>query len=100
MGNPTKDPHGDPIPDAKGKIISVEKILLSDLQVNENCICVGVKDTSSEFLKYLDRQKISLGAKMEIIAKETFDMSIKIKLEDKELVISNKIASNIFVKIT
>lgn len=100
LGNPTKDPHGDPIPDAMGKIISVEKILLSDLQVNENCICVGVKDTSSEFLKYLDRQKISLGAKMEIIAKETFDMSIKIKLEDKELVISNKIASNIFVKIT
>ena len=100
LGNPTKDPHGDPIPDAMGKIISVEKILLSDLQVNENCICVGVKDTSSEFLKYLDRQKISLGAKMEIIAKETFDMSLKIKLEDKELVISNKIASNIFVKIT
>lgn len=99
LGNPTEDPHGDPIPDANGKIISTEKQLLSELSENQNGICVGVKDTSSEFLKYLDKQEISLGSKIEIIGKEAFDLSLKIKLNHQELTISNKIASNIFVKV-
>lgn len=99
LGNPTEDPHGDPIPDANGQIINTEKHLLSELFENQSGICVGVKDTSSEFLKYLDKQEISLGSKIEILGKESFDLSLKIKLNGRELTISNKIASNIFVKV-
>jgi DtxR family Mn-dependent transcriptional regulator len=99
LGNPTEDPHGDPIPNAKGQIITIEKQLLSELSENQIGICVGVKDSSSEFLKYLDKQEISLGSKMEIISKESFDMSLMIKVDSKELTISNKIASNLFVKV-
>src|SRR6187551_1601443 len=61
LGNPTEDPHGDPIPDVNGKIIKVEKLLLSELKANQTGICVGVKDSSAEFLKYLDKNKIALG---------------------------------------
>ncbi|WP_348812229.1 metal-dependent transcriptional regulator [Flavobacterium maritimum] len=100
LGNPTEDPHGDPIPDANGQIIKVEKQLLSELTEKQTGICVGVKDTSSDFLKYLDKQGIALGSQIEIIGKETFDLSLKIKVDNKELTISNKIASNLFVKIT
>lgn len=99
LGNPTEDPHGDPIPDANGQIINTEKHLLSELFENQSGICVGVKDTSSEFLKYLDKQEISLGSKIEILGKESFDLSLIIKLNGTELTISNKIASNIFVKV-
>ena len=98
LGNPTEDPHGDPIPDAKGTIIKVEKLLLSELSEHQSGMCVGVKDTSSEFLRYLDKQCISLGSKIECISKEVFDASLKIKVEGRELTISNKIASNLFVK--
>ncbi len=97
---PTEDPHGDPIPNAEGKIIKIEKQLLSELAENQKGICVGVKDTSSEFLKYLDKQEISLGSKIEILGRESFDLSMKIKVDNKDLVISNKIASNLFVKVT
>ena len=99
LGNPTEDPHGDPIPDAQGTIIKKEKKLLSELEQNQIGICVGVKDSSSEFLKYLDKQEISLGSKIQIISKESFDMSLMIKVDSKELTISNKIASNLFVKV-
>jgi len=99
LGNPTEDPHGDPIPDAKGRIIAIEKQLLSELLSNQTGICVGVKDNSSDFLKYLDKQQIGLGTKIEVLAKETFDLSLKIKINNTELVISNKIASNLFVKM-
>ncbi|KIC01632.1 iron-dependent repressor [Flavobacterium sp. JRM] len=99
LGNPTEDPHGDPIPDAHGRIIKVEKQLLSELVEKQVGICVGVKDTSSEFLQYLDKQEIALGSKIECVSKESFDLSLKIKVNDKELTISNKIASNLFVKL-
>ena len=99
LGNPTEDPHGDPIPDAQGRIIAIEKQLLSELQAHQSGICVGVKDNSSEFLKYLDKQQIGLGTKIEILTKETFDLSLKIKVNDLEFAISNKIACNLFVKI-
>jgi DtxR family Mn-dependent transcriptional regulator len=98
LGNPTEDPHGDPIPDAQGKIANTDKQLLSELAENQIGICVGVKDSSAEFLKYLDKQAISLGSKFEIISKESFDLSIKIRVNGTELTISNKIASNLFVK--
>jgi DtxR family Mn-dependent transcriptional regulator len=100
LGNPTEDPHGDPIPDAQGRMAKTDKQLLSDLAVNQTAICVGVKDSSADFLKYLDKQEIALGSKIEIISKETFDLSTKIVVNDKELTISNKIASNLFVKVT
>jgi len=99
LGNPTEDPHGDPIPDAQGRIIAIEKQLLSELQAHQSGICVGVKDNSSEFLKYLDKQQIGLGTKIEILTKETFDLSLKIKVNKVEFTISNKIACNLFVKI-
>ncbi|TPD72049.1 metal-dependent transcriptional regulator [Flavobacterium microcysteis] len=99
LDNPTEDPHGDPIPDREGRIVKIEKQLLSELSENQFGICVGVKDTSSEFLKYLDKQEIALGSKIEFLSKESFDLSLRIKVNGKELTISNKIASNLFVKL-
>ncbi|RKS26488.1 DtxR family Mn-dependent transcriptional regulator [Flavobacterium endophyticum] len=99
LDNPTEDPHGDPIPDREGRIVKIEKQLLSELSENQVGVCVGVKDTSSEFLKYLDKQEIALGSKIEFLSRESFDLSLRIRVDKKELTISNKIASNLFVKL-
>ena len=95
---PSKDPHGDPIPDKNGNIIKVEKHLLSDLKINEIAVCVGVKDSSSEFLQYLDKQKIALGSKIKILEKEPFDNSMTIEINELKILISSKIANNLFVR--
>lgn len=99
LGNPKEDPHGDPIPDANGMIIKVDKKLLSEIEIGQKVICVGVKDTSSEFLQYLDKQKIALGSAIEIISKEDFDASLQLSVDQRELTVSNKIACNLFVKM-
>lgn len=98
LGFPTEDPHGDPIPNAKGEIKSMDKKLLSELKIGQKSICVGVKDSSSEFLKYLDKQQISLGSNLKILEKEHFDNSLTISIDGLEMSISHKIASNLFVK--
>ena len=99
LGNPTEDPHGDPIPDSNGRIVKIEKQLLSELTENQSGICVGVKDTSSEFLQYLDKQGIALGSAIKVLSIETFDQSLRIELGTSELTISPKIAGNLFVKL-
>jgi DtxR family transcriptional regulator, Mn-dependent transcriptional regulator len=95
---PDFDPHGDPIPNEKGEIKKINKLLLSEAKIDIEYQCVGVKDSSSYFLKYLDKQKIALGSKIIVNAIEEFDSSLIIILNDKTITISNKIAENIFIK--
>lgn len=99
LGFPAFDPHGDPIPNARGEILNVNKLLLSEAETNRDYLCVGVKNSSGEFLQYLDKQNISLGSTIRITSKEDFDSSLVIKVDDVPISISNKIAENLFIKI-
>lgn len=98
LGFPKQDPHGDPIPDKDGNYHQIEKRLLSSLKNNEAGICVGVKDSSSEFLQFLDKQEISLGQKITVLEKEPFDDSLHIEIGDRKFSISNKIANNLYIQ--
>ena len=98
LGFPKTDPHGDPIPDHEGRFDSVEKKLLSSLKENEVGVCVGVDDSSSDFLQYLDKNGISLGEKIEVLSIESFDGSLSTRVAGKVLSISNKIATNIYIQ--
>lgn len=98
LGNPTEDPHGDPIPDVHGKIAKTEKLLLSELSEKDTAICVGVKDSSADFLKFLDKQQIALGAKIKVLGRENFDASLHLEINETPLTVSSKIAGNLFVK--
>ncbi|MUP45215.1 metal-dependent transcriptional regulator [Gramella sp. BOM4] len=95
---PKRDPHGDPIPDANGNFNVSDRVLLSSLKLGEKGVCVGVKDSSSEFLQYLDKNSISLGKKIEVVEKEDFDKSMLIRMDDHKLSISNQIATNLYIK--
>ncbi|MGL2987167.1 metal-dependent transcriptional regulator [Flavobacterium sp. RSSA_27] len=98
LGNPTEDPHGDPIPDAQGRIAKTEKLLLSELAEKDTAICVGVKDSSADFLQYLNKQKIALGAVIKVLGRENFDASLHLIINDTPLTVSSKIAGNLYVK--
>lgn len=98
LGFPKEDPHGDPIPNANGEVFVREKELLSETQVSKKYMCVGVKDTSSVFLQYLDRQNISLGTSFIVTAIEMFDQSVSIEINGNPLTLSKVVAQNLFVK--
>jgi len=95
---PTHDPHGDPIPDKKGNITHHKNIMLSSLEIGENCTIIGVKDSSVAFLQFLDSLNINIGNKISVISKETFDNSMVIKYNNNQISISNQTSKNLFVK--
>ncbi len=98
LGFPTHDPHGDPIPDKNGNYSIIEKVLLSSLHKGEKGLCVGVKDSSTEFLKYLDKKGFVIGETIQVVEKEEYDDSFVVLLENNKVSISYKIANNLFVK--
>tara|TARA_B110000503_G_scaffold141732_1_gene236136 strand:- start:3067 stop:3723 length:657 start_codon:yes stop_codon:yes gene_type:complete len=94
---PTKDPHGDPIPNPAGFIKFTPKLKLSDLNIGETGKFVGVKDSSATFLKYLDKRQISLGSNIKVLHQEEFDQSLHVGLDESNLTISIKTASNLYI---
>lgn len=94
---PRLDPHGDSIPNQDGIIYESQKALLSEADLNKKYICVGVKDTSSHFLQFLNNKKITIGTIIEIIERENYDNTLIIKIENTTTTISNKIASNLYI---
>ncbi|WP_222982944.1 metal-dependent transcriptional regulator [Flagellimonas meishanensis] len=95
---PKYDPHGDPIPTKDGKFMERDKKLLSEMPISASGVCVGVKDSSVPFLKFLDKNKIALGNTIKVLEKEDFDQSLRIQMEGKDFRISHQIASNLYVK--
>lgn len=98
MGNPSFDPHGDPIPDEKGKIRKSNFIKLSEAKVKSQCIVMGVTDHSTTFLKYLEKHGLIIGAAIHIKLIEEFDNSVVLVCQKKEVNISPKAAECIIVE--
>ncbi|MCP4975834.1 MAG: metal-dependent transcriptional regulator [Maribacter sp.] len=98
LGFPEVDPHGDPIPSKNGEFKTSIKKLLKDLSIGTTGICVGVKDSSKTFLKFLDRKKIALGDEIKVLEREEFDGSLHIDIDGRDLHISKQIATNLYVK--
>lgn len=98
LGQPKYDPHGDPIPDKEGNFIRKNRTLLCNAPHNIPLHCVGVKESSAEFLRYLNKKNINIGTQITIIATE-FDGSAEICVDSDAFSISKQVAENIYVQI-
>jgi len=98
LEHPTRDPHGDPIPDAQGRFTESNKTLLSSIGPGEEGLCVGVKDSSADFLRFLDKNSISLGDRIKVLEKEEFDQSLLVAIGERQLLLSSRISGNLYVK--
>ena len=99
LGHPKFDPHGDPIPGKDGLLAEQNNSLLSELRIGQSGLCVGVKDTSTSFLQYLDKNQIALGQRISVVEKESFDQSLLIEIDGQSLRLSHQIATNLYIKI-
>lgn len=101
LGFPRVDPHGDPIPDANGKIEISKKVCLTALPFNTPAIVSSVSDQSGAILELLEHKKITLGVKMEVKKKFEFDSSMEVRIgRQQAFTISKQLAENIFVTAT
>ncbi|MFT3844448.1 MAG: metal-dependent transcriptional regulator [Lacibacter sp.] len=99
LGFPKSDPHGDPIPDSKGRIETAANLSLIQLNENQHAIVVNVADQDNALLEMLKQKKIGIGTKLEIKQRFSYDGSVEVKIRNLPLItLSEQLAKNIFVK--
>lgn len=100
LNHPRFDPHGDPIPDSNGKMITQHQINLIDVAVNTMAEVTSVGSQSTELLELLKHKNIGIGSRLEVKKKFSFDNSIEIKLKNQtSITISQQLAQALFVKM-
>lgn len=101
LGNPTHDPHGDPIPTKTGEIQKSNFVLLSSIKPKQKNILSGVVDHSAPFLKHLEKTGLLLGKQLQILEINEYDGSILLSINNAEgIYLSRDVAKNILVKAT
>lgn len=99
LGNPQFDPHGDPIPNAEGKMPALAQINLTKFPLKTLGEISAVGNQSSDMLTLLGHKNIELGSTIMVEQVFPFDDSIDLKINHKILVnISAKLAAHLFVK--
>jgi DtxR family Mn-dependent transcriptional regulator len=95
---PRSDPHGDPIPDANGKMPALKQSAVSDMPLNSSGMVNGISDQSAEMLDLLRHKNIQLGTRLEVKKKFGVDGSVEIKIRSQQPVnISEHVARNLLV---
>lgn len=95
---PKVDPHGEPIPDKDGIIITQNLKKLSECKVNDMVILTSVTISTDDFLNYLNQRNLALGAEILIKNIEKFDGSMQIEFSDKTEVLSKMVCEKLLVK--
>jgi DtxR family Mn-dependent transcriptional regulator len=80
LGNPQRDPHGDPIPAIDGSVEELATRLLDELPVGSVGEIVRVWDTDPELLRYLAEHRIGLGQRVEVIERQPFGGPLVVKV--------------------
>ena len=72
LGNPTTDPHGDPIPTRELKLIEAETVPLDSLEPGARGRFTRVSDHDPEMLRYLADRGIAPGDGFVVVDKQPF----------------------------
>lgn len=79
LGQPTCDPHGDPIPTADGTIDEGETVALDTLRSGASGTFVRVSDSDPAMLRYLAEHQILPGACFEVLDRQPFGGPLSVR---------------------
>ena len=100
LGNPTHDPHGDPIPSVELVIDEGETRALESLAIGDRARFVRISDSDPEMLRYLERRGISLGDEFELVDRQPFDGPLTLRFGSGDEVIGGQLARSMRVELT
>jgi DtxR family transcriptional regulator, Mn-dependent transcriptional regulator len=92
LGDPTVDPHGDPIPTAEFGIEERQTHSLDELATGAAGRFVRVSDSDPEMLRYLAGHGIALGDRLEVVDRQPFGGPVFVRFGDREHPIGGALA--------
>jgi DtxR family transcriptional regulator, Mn-dependent transcriptional regulator len=99
LGSPTQDPHGDPIPDSKLRIVQSKSKRLTELDPGEEATVLRVPDGDGDLLRYLASRALVPGQRVQLIQAEPFGGPLTLRADGRETAISRQLGEQIRVSI-
>jgi DtxR family transcriptional regulator, Mn-dependent transcriptional regulator len=96
LGNPVQDPHGDPIPSAKGAMRDVRYPKLDSLVPGARGVVAHVSDQSPAMLRRLARIGVLPGAVLKVVARRR--NGCEVEVEGRRLVLSHTLSELVHVQ--
>jgi DtxR family Mn-dependent transcriptional regulator len=84
LGGPETDPHGEPIPAADGSLATLREIPLSQLAPGLVVHVSRVTCRDRDLLRYLAARGLQPGVRLEVLAREPFGGSLKLRVAEVE----------------
>lgn len=81
LGRPTRDPHGDPIPDADGSVPVPTAQLLAGVEPGRQVVVERISDADPELLRYFSEQGIVVGTRLDVSAGPPFSEALHVRTE-------------------
>jgi DtxR family Mn-dependent transcriptional regulator len=100
LGNPTRDPHGEPIPTENLEMPVDDSTPLSALRPNQTATIQRVTTQDPNLLRHLDELGLTPGIRIEVVEYSPFDNNLTVKIGKKSNVLGLNITTKIFVTIT
>ena len=92
LGNPTVDPHGDPIPTRDLELAETPDLALTDLEPGDRARFVRVSDTDPGMLRFLGERGIVPGARLALVDRQPFDGPLFVRVGDETHVLGSTLA--------
>jgi DtxR family Mn-dependent transcriptional regulator len=99
LGDPTVDPHGDPIPTRELKIDEGETRSLNALEAGARGTFTRVSDSDPAMLRYLSTRGIAPGDEFEVVDKQPFDGPLFVRFGDSVHVLGGTLARAMRVEV-
>lgn len=99
LGQPSFDPHGDPIPSTEGKLPLSATTCLSDLAIGQQGRIIRVSDQHAEHLRYLARLGLVPGTSIEVVSIAPFEGPISVRAHDAIHTLDQRLARTILVEV-
>jgi DtxR family Mn-dependent transcriptional regulator len=99
LGNPTRDPHGDPIPSADLEIEDHRGVALQSLEPGAVGCFVRVSDADPAMLRWLAERHLRPGDELEIIDKQPFGGPLTVRVGEHQLVLGGGLAAAMRIEV-
>jgi DtxR family Mn-dependent transcriptional regulator len=101
LGDPSHDPHGDPIPTRDFKLPHSDAVPLSSLRTGHSGTVRRVRDTDPELLRYLGEHGVVPEAEIEVLDHTPFDdnLEVRVKGRDESVVLGLPITVQIYIDL-
>jgi DtxR family transcriptional regulator, Mn-dependent transcriptional regulator len=99
LGHPSVDPHGDPIPSARGDVEEAALVSLDEAGAGARVTIARIADQEPSFLQYLNRHGLKPGTRVAVLSRDAEADAVTLTRARARLTLGGSAARKILVRL-